>query len=284
MKLVLGTAQFGSDYGLVKGEKVKKLDIFKIENLIFKSKISFIDTSINYGNSEYIIGNSKLKKLKIITKFKLPNKNISVKSWVDLKINLSLKKLKVKQIYGLLIHDVNDLFKKYGKDYLKCLHNLKKSGVVKYIGLSVYCPHDLNRVWKFWKPDIVQLPFNIIDQRFLLSKWLENLKKNKIKIFARSCFLQGLLISDYRLIHKFKKYNNLLDNFSLWCLKNKISRIKACIHFIKKHHNLVDYLVVGFNNYEQLKELIKIFKQRTVETTYKFSSKKLSLIDPRRWT
>ena len=221
MKLVLGTAQFGSDYGLVNGKKVKKLDIFKIENLIFKSKISFIDTSVNYGNSEYIIGNSKLKKLKIITKFKLPNENISIKNWVDLKINLSLKKLKVKQIYGLLIHDVNDLFKKYGKDYLKCLDNLKKSGVVKYIGLSVYCPNDLNRVWKFWKPDIVQLPFNIIDQRFLLSKWLENLKKNKVKIFARSCFLQGLLISDYRLIHKFKKYNNLLDSFSLWCLKIK---------------------------------------------------------------
>jgi aryl-alcohol dehydrogenase-like predicted oxidoreductase len=284
MKLVLGSAQFGSDYGLVNGKKIKNLDIFKIENLVFKSKISFIDTSINYGNSEYIIGNSKLKKLKIITKFKLPNESISIKNWVDLKINLSLKNLNVNNIYGLLIHDVNDLFKKNGKEYLKCLHNLKKSGIVKYIGLSVYCPNDLNRVWKFWKPDIVQLPFNIFDQRFLLSKWLEKLKKNKVKIFARSCFLQGLLISDYKLIQQFKKYNNLLDRFSHWCLNNKISRIKACIHFIKKHHDLVDYLVVGFNNYDQLKESIKVFNQRTVKTTHVFNSNKLSLIDPRRWT
>ena len=284
MKLVLGSAQFGSDYGLVNGKKIKNLDIFKIENLVFKSKINFIDTSNNYGNSEYIIGNSKLKKLKIITKFKLPKENISIKNWVDLKINLSLKKLNVNNIHGLLIHDVNDLFKKNGKDYLKCLNNLKKSGVVKYIGLSVYCPNDLNRVWKFWKPDIVQLPFNIFDQRFLLSKWLEKLKKNKVKIFARSCFLQGLLISDYKLIQQFKKYNNLLDRFSNWCLNNKISRIKACIHFIKKHQDLVDYLVVGFNNYDQLKESIKVFKQRTVKTTYVFNSNKLSLIDPRRWT
>ena len=38
-------------------------------------------------------------------------------------------------IYGLLVHDVNDVLKKSGKSYLNCLLNLKKIGIVKKIGL-----------------------------------------------------------------------------------------------------------------------------------------------------
>jgi hypothetical protein len=58
-------------------------ELLRIENLVLKFKISFIDTSANYGNSEKIIGNSKLKKLNIITKFKLPNQKIDIKNWVE---------------------------------------------------------------------------------------------------------------------------------------------------------------------------------------------------------
>ena len=157
-----------------------------------------------------------------------------------------------------------------------------KEGIIKNIGLSVYRPTDLKKIWKYWKPDIVQCPFNIIDHRFLKTKWFKTLKKNNIKIFVRSCFLQGLLISDYKSINKFKKYYKTLDKFSDWCLLNKLSRIKACLHFIKKH-NIIDYLVVGYNNSDQLKQIINTFNHKMSKTTYKFSSNKQNLIDPRKW-
>jgi aryl-alcohol dehydrogenase-like predicted oxidoreductase len=283
MKLVLGSAQFGNNYGLVNGKKVKIYDILKIENLVLKQKINFVDTSANYGDSEKIIGKSKLRNLNIITKFKLPNKKIDIKLWVQENIRYSLKKLNVNKIYGLLVHDINDVLGKNGQYYLNCLLNLKKNGIIKNLGLSVYTPEDLKSVWKLWKPDIVQVPFNVLDNRFLISNWFARLKKNKIKIFVRSCFLQGLLISNYKSIKKFKKHKRLLDKFSIWCLNNKITRIKASIHFIKRY-KLIDYLIVGFNSYDQLKEIIEIFNQRTVKIPTLFRSSKLSLIDPRRWT
>lgn len=282
MELVLGSAQFGNDYGLVKGKKIKNHDIIKIENLVSKFKVSFVDTSANYGDSEKIIGNSKLRKLNIITKLKLPQKKIDIKNWVTKNIFLSLKKLNLTKIYGLLVHDVKDLFKSGGEDYLNCLFDLKKKGIVENIGLSVYSPNDLNAIWKFWKPDIVQIPFNILDNRFLVEKWFEKLKNNNVKIFVRSCFLQGLLISNYKSIKKFKKHQNLLDKFNQWCFDNKISRIKASIHFVKQY-NLIDYLIVGFNSYDQLKEIVKIFNQPTVKIPGLFRCNKLSLIDPRKW-
>ena len=167
MKLVLGSAQFGNNYGLVNGRKILLSEIRKIEKIVSKSNIRYIDTSINYGDSEKIIGNSRLKKLNIITKLKLPKGNININRWVRYKLNLSLKRLKVKKIYGILVHDVNDVLKKNGKKYLKILYYFKKEGIIKNIGLSVYRPTDLKKIWKYWKPDIVQCPFNIFDHRFL---------------------------------------------------------------------------------------------------------------------
>ena len=68
MKLTLGGAQFGLDYGFIKNKKIKKKEIYKIKKLAKKFKVSFIDTAISYNDSESIIGNNKLNNFKIITK------------------------------------------------------------------------------------------------------------------------------------------------------------------------------------------------------------------------
>jgi hypothetical protein len=60
MKLALGGAQFGLDYGFIKNKKIKKNEIYKIKKLAEKFKVSFIDTAISYNDSQSIIGNNKL--------------------------------------------------------------------------------------------------------------------------------------------------------------------------------------------------------------------------------
>jgi aryl-alcohol dehydrogenase-like predicted oxidoreductase len=283
MKLALGAVQFGKNYGLVNGKKIKNYDFKKIKKLIFRSGIKFIDTSINYGSSEKIIGNSNLKKLNIITKIKLPKKNINVDQWVKKKIYASLTKLKVNKIYGILIHDYKDLLGARGKKYLKYLYHLKNKKIIQKIGVSIYSPNDLKKIWSFWKPEIVQFPLNVLDQRFSKSRWIATLKKFKILIFVRSCFLQGLLLSAYRSNSRFKKFYKILDKFSNWCRLNNISRLQACIDFVKIKKN-IDYLVVGFNNYSQFKEILKSFENKKITKIPDiFISNKLNLIDPRKW-
>ena len=195
----------------------------------------------------------------------------------------SLKKLKVNKIYGVLIHDYKDLFGIRGKKFLKYLYHLKNKKIIQKIGVSVYAPNDLKKIWSFWKPEIVQVPLNVLDQRFLKSRWIATLKKFKILIFVRSCFLQGLLLSDYRSNPKFAKFYTILDKFFSWCKLNDISRLQACLDFLKLKKN-IDYLVVGFNNYYQFKEILKSFKNKKVTKIPNiFYTNKLNLIDPRRW-
>jgi aryl-alcohol dehydrogenase-like predicted oxidoreductase len=283
MKLVIGSAQLGMNYGLFDNKKISRKEFKKIEKLVLKSKINFIDTAASYGDSENIIGNSKLKNLHIITKIKIPNKkNIHIKKWAVEEISKSLIKLKINRIYGVLIHDYRDLLGKYGKNYLLSLQELKRKKIIKKIGISVYDSQEIQKIWKFWKPDLIQIPFNPLDNRILDSGWVDILKKFKVKIFVRSIFLQGLLINENSSSRINKNYEILLNKFRNWCYKNNVSLLKACLHFVKQFKK-IDYLVVGFNNYNQLKEIIDVFKKKQIIIPKKFSTNKINLIDPRKW-
>lgn len=78
-KLILGTVQFGIDYGITnKNGKLNDEEINKIFNFCNIHNIFYFDTAQDYGISEDILSKySKLyHKFNIITKSKFKNKNI----------------------------------------------------------------------------------------------------------------------------------------------------------------------------------------------------------------
>lgn len=282
MKLAVGTVKFGTNYGLINKKKIYLNEIKKISKFINSkiNNINLIDTAFSYGKSHKIIGRTKLNKLKIVTKIRFLSKNKI--NYFNKNIDNLLKDLGVNKIYGLLFHDVKDAI---NKSYLKLLLDLKKKKIIKKIGVSIYSPNDLKIILKIWKPDIVQVPFNIFDQRLIKSGYLDLLKKLKVEIHVRSCFLQGLLVNydrNKKKFKKFQKWNDLLESWSGWCRNNNISKIEACLQFIKNYKK-IDYLVVGFDNLKQLKEIIYILGKKEIKITNKFYSSDLKLIDPRKW-
>lgn len=285
MKLVLGGAQFGLNYGLAR-KKINLQQIKKIESFAYKQKLRIIDTSANYGESEKVIGKNFSKKLRIITKIKIPAlKKKNLENWFSEEITSSLKNLSVNKIYGLLIHDYKDLLGKRGKRYLNLLLDLKKRNIVKKLGVSIYDSEELNKIYNFFKPEIVQAPFNILDRRLEDSGWLKKLKESKVEIYVRSCFLQGLLINynkNMEVKKKFFNYKNLLEFWFDWCRNNKITPLNACLAFIKQHKN-INYVVIGFDNLKQLKEIVKNFNKKSILIPDIFKSSDLNLIDPRKW-
>jgi aryl-alcohol dehydrogenase-like predicted oxidoreductase len=282
MKLAVGTVKFGTNYGLINKKKIYLNEIKKISKFINSkiNNINLIDTAFSYGKSHKIIGRTKLNKLKIVTKIRFLSKNKI--NYFNKNIDNLLKDLRVNKIYGLLFHDVKDAI---NKSYLKLLLDLKKKKIIKKIGVSIYSPNDLKIILKLWKPDIVQVPFNIFDQRLVKSGYLDLLKKLKIEIHVRSCFLQGLLVNydrNKKKFKKFQKWSDLLESWSGWCRNNNISKFEACLQFIKNYKK-IDYLVVGFDNLKQLKEIIYTLDKKEIKITSKFYSSDLKLIDPRKW-
>ena len=104
-KIALGTAQFGSKYGIAnQNGKINSLDAKKILRLANISDIDLIDTAISYGDSEKLL-EKRVLNFKVVSKLPpLPNKYLNLDAWVNENVNLSLKRLGIDSLYGLLIH------------------------------------------------------------------------------------------------------------------------------------------------------------------------------------
>ena len=189
-KIILGTAQFGQKYGVTNTNIVTYSEIKKIISTCKKNKIKFIDTAQGYGNSEKILGSLSLNKIKIITKIK-----IGTKTNIEKQVNISRKKLRLKKLYCVLIHNCESLLKKNGHDLFRKLFDLKKRNLISRIGISIYDPKEFIKLKKKgYRFDIIQIPYSIFDKRFSRNNILEDMKKTGAEIHARSIFLQGLLL------------------------------------------------------------------------------------------
>lgn len=285
MQLMIGSVQFGKKYGLRK-KKISKNDLNKIHGICLENNINFIDTAKSYGDSEKLIGKTKLNELEIITKLKIPKNlnNSKISNYLKNYFKKTTNKLNVDKIYAILIHDINEINNLNKEIIINFFDNLKKKKLIKFFGASVYTPADVVGLLKFFKPDIIQFPLNIVDQRFLMNGLLKKLKKRKIKLAARSCFLQGFLLQELNDYPKFKlkRFFPKLKQINDWCVQSRVSRLDACIHFVKKN-NMIDFMVVGFDDVTHLKKIIKSFKKKKINVSAKFETKNNDLIDPRRW-
>ena len=281
-KIILGSANVNSCYGLGKN-KIKAREFISLMNLAFEKGVKTIDTSPVYNNAEIIIGKSK-KKFNVITKIpKIPHniKKIDLEGWIKKNFFNSNKIIK-KKIYGILIQNAEILLSNKADIVYDTLLNLKKKHTFKKIGISIYNFKTLELVTKKFAIDFVQLPYNILDQRFSKKKIIKIVKKKKIEIHARSIFLQGLLTNTK--IHLPKKLSNLekgLKRWRRWIKDKNINPAHACIDFVLRNKN-IDKLVIGFNSKNNLEDALKFKK-----TKLNFNSLKIkinqNLLDPRKW-
>ncbi len=282
-KIILGGAQISSiKYGLTNKLLLKKDELNRIIHFAKKNKINFIDTAKSYKNSEVIIGKFN-RKFNIITKIQTysNDKNNSEK-YIKNALKDSLKKLKVKKLYAVLIHGVGKLSNTKLLKIINVLKKLQKQNKIKYIGISIYDPKDLKVFWKDWKPDIIQVQYNIFDRRIKTSGWLKKFKNHKIKVHIRSIFLQGLLITPkLKYPKKLNKLKKLLNYWFVWCKNNNRDPMQECLRFSLRAN--IDKIIVGVYSLNQLKNLVESFKSLEMKSAHFPVRKYNRLVDPREW-
>ena len=279
-KIIRGTANFGYKYGLLNSRKqINIREIKKILNFCKKNKIDFFDTATSYGNSEKVIGNLSNLGSKIITK--IPKINYQNEKKIDFflskLISNSLKLLKKKQIYAILFHDETQLLSKNGKKIFKSLNNFKQKKIIQKIGVSFYSTKKLLKTLNNYDLDLVQIPINYLDKKFLNIKIINLLKKKRVEVHARSIFLKGLLLKNYTKNRKFKKFIHYLNN---WHKFNKVTNLESSISFLSNLDFISKY-IVGIENLSQLKQIIKT-KRKIIKKYPEFNSNFIK--DPRKWS
>ena len=281
-KIIIGAANFGSDYGFVKDpiniDLKKARKIIKICN---SYGISKIDTAMAYHNSEKIIGNLN-EDLKVTTKLSyIPGNKKNIVSEINLRLKNSLKNLKSKNIHSLLMHDSEQLISKNGKIIYETLLNLKSKGLIDKIGVSVYDEDLLQKILSLYNIDVVQFPCNYLNRTFLNKALISKLKKN-IEIQARSIFLMGSLLNNNIKENQYlKKWHKIFEDINKWHRNNKISKIESCLSFVASKE-YIDGSVIGIDNVTQIKEIVQINKLKIPKFFFP-AIKDKNLIDPRFW-
>ena len=245
-KLAIGTAQFGMDYGISNRlGKVKKKEVFKILKLFYADGNNVLDTARLYGNSEEVIGEYirmfPENKWSIITK--VNSEPLRLKD----QIKESYKKLSIRP-NTVLSHSVTDYLK---PNYYSQLNDLKGIGLTKKIGVSIYENDDLLKVLDYKKPDVVQLPLNILDTRLFKNGALDKLNNMGVEIHVRSVFLQGLFfLSDSKLKKYFPDAFVVLQKIKELCKLENISISQLSLLWILSLKQ-IKKVIIGIENVNQ---------------------------------
>ena len=283
--LVVGTANFGQSYGVKNNKQLDRDEINKILGYASMARLTHLDSASQYGKSESIISDFTQYKFNVITK-------LASENFLDLhqainKLNSSIDNLKPHIIESILLHDVENLFSENADLIYKNLCKLKSLGLTKHIGISVYSPEQLLKIIENYDFDVAQIPINVIDRRLLQSETIKKIKNNSIKIHARSIFLQGLLLMSHDdLPQNFNKWKEIFFQFDDWCKDNSISKLEACVQFVKKH-DFVSKIVVGVDSYENLVDIDRTYNLESfnaISIPSSISSNDENLVNPTFWS
>ena len=258
MKLALGTVQFGLSYGVAnQSGQISQERANEILKYAWAKGIDTLDTAIAYGESEQCLGNAGVDHWKIVTKLPaIPDECRNISEWVDKQLKSSLERLGVERVFGLLLHNPQQLLDSRGQEIWLAMKSLKERGFVDKVGYSIYNPEELELLWLDFQPDIVQSPYNILDQRLKTTGWLEKLYCNGVVIHVRSVFLQGLLLmSKEQRPAKFTRWNTLWKAWDEYLVEQQLSPIEVCLGFIACEKR-IDEAVIGVDKMGHLDEIL----------------------------
>lgn len=185
----------GLSYGINNpGGRIPEEESYRILETAYNSGVRELDTAEAYGSAHHVIGDFHKKhsnqRFNIITK--IPDEATDSNVYSRL---LNYKdELNVEKLEAVMYHS----FSKYNSDSeLKdALTGLKEEGLFNYLGVSIYTNEELKQVIQDDTIDLVQLPFNLFDNRAIRGDLLERAKMTGKIIHTRSAFLQGLFFKN----------------------------------------------------------------------------------------
>jgi len=289
VKLGLGTVQFGMDYGISNRDgKTPAEEVSRILDVAARNGIRFLDTASLYGNSEEVLGTAlpRNHSFSVITKtavFSAKAIHAEDVRLLEQCFERSLHNLKLPAVYALLTHHADDVLAPNGDLLIKKMMELKQTGLVSKIGVSVYRGEQIDAVMDRFSIDLVQLPINVLDQRMLQNGHLRKLKKAGIEVHARSVFLQGLLLMDPAdLSPYFEPVREHLRRYHETLRRHGLSAVQGALGFVAGLDD-VDVVLCGVNNHRQLQEICSQWKACSADLFAEFAVSDEGIVIPSRW-
>lgn len=258
MNYILGSASFGLNYGAVnKFRMVDRLASINIIDTAIKSGFHGIDTAQNYGHAHSIIKEALVMTGGFHVTSKMGKDSfLNPESFIS-SLKACLEQLGVDRLDVLLLHDFETLLQPNVNDVRETLIRAIDSNLVEKIGLSAYSEEEVVFA-KDLIPELTvfQLPENVCDRRLGHSKRVQELSEKGNDIYARSIFLQGILLTPpEELPSNMLGISKQIEEFRNHTFANNIDLITACVSYVQSITWLKG-IIIGVNSINQLREII----------------------------
>lgn len=287
-KLILGTVQFGLDYGINNtAGKPDQQAVNKILNVAFENNIQLLDTAEVYGNAQEVIGNyhgESSNIFKVMTKFSSSRTDLPADITERIKKDIDI--LGIETLYCYMFHNYAD-FKSYYAKFDKDIAVLKKEGLIEKMGVSIYTNEELEDLLHYDEVDLVQLPFNLLDNTLQRGDILKRAKQKGIEIHTRSAFLQGLFFKELdNLPPKIKPLTTSIEIVKQIANSHTLEMASLALNYAYQQE-FIDNVLIGVDTVEQLelnmKCLEKPISHTIIEQINGIDVAEKTLLNPSNW-
>src|SRR5690606_34183294 len=210
-EIAFGGVEIGIPYGIgIKSEAdmLTEHDAIRLLHNAVNKGINFFDTARLYGNSESIMGKAFAgMRDKVILSTKCTHFRNSkgqlfpddrLRELVTSSVRESLRALQTDYLDVFMLHQADVEILK-NETIVRTFADLKEKGITRAIGVSTYLPDETEAVIASGIWDVVQLPFNLMDQR--QQQHFAHAHEKGVGIVVRSVLLKGLLSNRAKDLH-----------------------------------------------------------------------------------
>jgi aryl-alcohol dehydrogenase-like predicted oxidoreductase len=191
-KLGLSAAQFGLDGGSSargRGPEAEARDMLAIAA---RAGLSALDASHIFGRAEQTLGELMPRPVPFNVVISTARADRGP-DFVEAEARASLRRLGVERAHAIVVPNVGDLFGPHGPGLWQRLQQMRDAGLVSKVGIGVHATDDPIGVVRRFRPELVQAPGSLLDQRLLVDGSLARIAELGVEVQLRSIFLNGLL-------------------------------------------------------------------------------------------
>jgi aryl-alcohol dehydrogenase-like predicted oxidoreductase len=113
--------------------------------------------------------------------------------FAEAEVRAQIARLGVDRVDAIFAPSATDMLSPGGPALWDRLRQLKDQGLCRKVGVSVYASDDPVGLARRFKPDVVQAPASLLDQRLIVDGTLSELAGMGVEVQLRSIFLNGVL-------------------------------------------------------------------------------------------
>ena len=285
-KLVLGTVQLGMSYGIANtAGQPSKEEAFRMLDTAFEGGINTFDTASAYGSAEALLG-EWIKERAIKGTVRVVSKGTPENiGEMETEIRGSLKSLNLESLDGYLLHSQENMFT---SERLEALRHVRDMGLTAHVGVSVYDEDEALRALEAGL-DYIQVPYNVFDTRLDRVDFFDRAKEKGVTVFARSPFLQGLLLMDMESVPPhLSAARPHLEKFIEMSRRHGLSPLEAALLFA--YNSRAQHVIFGAESSAQVADILSIIEGKKMpvdlrrEIRESFRDVETAILDPRLWT